>query len=154
MSDDRAEDTVHGTAVLLDECGVLITGAAGAGKTSLALTLIRRARSDGHAAGLVADDRVVLSSNMQGVAIACPEPIIGQVEVRGWGIADVSDLVVGPARLALLVRLVPAAQAQRFAMDSTETVQGHDIPCLHLPAGPPSTAATAVFAALGLPIWL
>ncbi|TIU15608.1 MAG: HPr kinase/phosphorylase, partial [Mesorhizobium sp.] len=35
----RAEN-IHGTALLIGECGVLITGPSGSGKTTLALTLL------------------------------------------------------------------------------------------------------------------
>ena len=145
---------VHGTAVALDGRGVLITGAAGAGKTTLALTLIRRARAGGLAAGLIADDRVHLAAEAGGLTAACPEPIAGKIEIRGWGVADAAGLAAEPARLALLVRLVPPADALRFAADHGETLCGCALACLRLPQGPTPTAPTAVLAALGLPVWL
>lgn len=144
----------HGTAIAIGGHGVLITGAPGAGKTALALTLIGRARAAGFAAGLIADDRVVLTADGDGVIAACPPPIAGKVEIRGWGVVDAPEVASDPARLALVVRLVPGAEALRFAMDHSEQVLGRALPALRLPEGPPPTASAAVFAALGLPVWL
>ena len=154
MSAAGGAGPAHGTAVALDGRGVLITGAAGAGKTALALALIRRARAGGLAAGLVADDRVRLAADADGITAACPDPIAGKVEIRGWGVADAAGMMAGPVRLALLVRLVPPADALRFAVDHRETLSGHALPCLRLPEGPAPTAPAAVLAALGLPVWL
>lgn len=148
------ENPPHGTAIAIDGRGVLITGAPGAGKTALALSLIGRARAGGYSAGLVADDRVLLTATGNGVTAACPPPIAGKVEIRGWGVVEAPEPVAGPVRLALIVRLVPADQALRFAVDHREEVAGREMPALRLPEGPAPTAATAVFAALGLPVWL
>ena len=148
------ETPPHGTAIAIDGRGVLITGAPGAGKTALALALIGRARAGGYPAGLVADDRVLLDADADGVTVRCPPAIAGKVELRGWGVVEAPEIVAGPIRIALLVRLVPPAEALRFAMDHTEQLIGRDLPALRLPAGPAPTAPTAVLAALGLPIWL
>lgn len=152
MSPDQSPP--HGTAIVVDGRGVLITGAPGAGKTALALALIGRARQAGFGAGLVADDRVLLTAEAGGVTAACPPPIAGKVEIRGWGVVDAPDLVTGPVRLALVVRLVPAAEALRFAVDHREPVMGCELTALRLPEGPAPTAPAAVLAALGLPVWL
>lgn len=154
MTRTDTETPPHGTCVSIDGKGVLITGASGAGKTALALMLIRRARAGGVEAGLVADDRVILDGDGSGVIARCPPPLAGKLEVRGWGIADVTDIAVPFARLALLVRLVAPKDALRFAQEHRETLEGHCLPCLRLPEGPIGSAATAVFAALGLPVWL
>lgn len=148
------ETPPHGTAIAVDARGVLITGAPGAGKTTLGLALIGRARAGGYPAGLVADDRVLLDADADGVTTQCPPAIAGKVELRGWGVVDAPEIVAGPVRIALLVRLVPPAEALRFAMDHTEQVMGRKLPALRLPEGPPPTAPAAVFAALGLPVWL
>lgn len=153
MSLDDTETPPHGTCVAIDGKGVLITGASGAGKTALALTLIRRARAGGIEAGLVADDRVILDSDAGGVIARCPAPLAGKVEIRGWGIADVGDIAIETVRLSLLVRLVAPEDALRFAQEHRETVEGHSLACLKLPEGPAASAPTAIFAALGLPVW-
>ncbi|TIU95959.1 MAG: HPr kinase/phosphorylase, partial [Mesorhizobium sp.] len=51
----RAEN-IHGTALLIGECGVLITGPSGSGKTTLALTLLDHCRARGLFSRLIGDD--------------------------------------------------------------------------------------------------
>ncbi len=53
----RVDDTIHGTALRVVRSGVLIRGAAGSGKSSLALAFLEDSRED---CRLVADDRVAL----------------------------------------------------------------------------------------------
>jgi HPr kinase/phosphorylase len=77
-----APATVHASAALVGERGVLIRGAAGSGKSSLLLSLIHGAVG----ATLVADDRVVLTSIDGRLVAAVPEAIAGRMEVRGLGI--------------------------------------------------------------------
>jgi len=154
MSSADTETPPHGTCVAIDGNGVLVTGTSGAGKTGLALTLIRRARSGGFEAGLVADDRVILESDECGVTARCPVPLAGKIEIRGWGIADAAEFAVPSVRLMLLVQLVAWQDALRFAQEHQETVEGHSLACLKLPEGPTASAPAAIFAALGLPVWL
>lgn len=148
------DQPIHGTALVIDGRGVLITGDAGTGKSSLALTLIRRARSAGFDAGLIADDRVILTVGHDQLCMACPAPLKGKVEVRGYGIVDTSAILAPPTRLALQVSLVPEGEAERYQMDAACTLAGVSIATLRLPAGPAPTAIPAVFAALGLPAWI
>ena len=68
-----AAGNIHATAVLLGDRGVLITGASGAGKTTLALALVHECRSRGWFAALVADDQLFLSS--QGGHLLCSVPV-------------------------------------------------------------------------------
>ena len=49
---------VHGSAVALGECGVLIRGASGSGKSALTLALVEAWRRAGDFASLVGDDRI------------------------------------------------------------------------------------------------
>ena len=53
--------TVHATAIVIGETGVLIRGRSGSGKSSLALALVARVRLAGGFAAFVADDRVALA---------------------------------------------------------------------------------------------
>ncbi|HEY8566754.1 MAG TPA: HPr kinase/phosphatase C-terminal domain-containing protein [Beijerinckiaceae bacterium] len=92
--------TVHASCVLLDEIGILIRGASGAGKSRLARRLVAGARAQGRFARLVADDRVALAC-CSGRIVARPvAPLSGLVEVRGVG------LLPTRAEAAALVRLV------------------------------------------------
>lgn len=72
--------TIHATAVALNGRGVLLIGPPGSGKSDLALRLV--------AAGwqLVADDRVVLTRDGDGLIASAPPRLAGLIEVRGVGI--------------------------------------------------------------------
>lgn len=98
---------IHGVALVLGEDGLLIRGPAGAGKTSLALELIARARAQGVFGRLVADDRVLLRAR-GGRLIASPHPAIaGRFEMRGIGIVAAPHLP--EAVIRLVVDLDPSA---------------------------------------------
>ena len=71
---------MHGTAVALGSAGLLITGGAGAGKSSLALELMALGAS------LVADDQVVLTRKPEGLLMSAPTALAGKIEARGIGI--------------------------------------------------------------------
>lgn len=88
---------LHASCVAVQDKGVLILGASGAGKSSLALQLMAVG------AKLVADDRTEITVK-NGVAIArSPQPIRGLIEARGIGILRVSAL--SQAKLSLVVDL-------------------------------------------------
>ena len=97
----------HGTALAIGDAGVLLRGASGAGKSSLALALIATARAEGRFAALIADDRVALSRRHDRIVMRAPPPIAGLVEIRGAGLATVAHL--DAAVLRLLVDIDPAA---------------------------------------------
>lgn len=125
---------------------MLITGASGSGKTRLALALLRGARRDGHAAGFVADDRVLLSREEGRLIARAPEPIFGLVEIRGLGPVPIRAEPSCP--VALLVRLVPAQEAPRMAEGLTEAFAGVALPRLDLPQRDCEGAVLAVEAFL------
>lgn len=76
----------HGVLLEVHECGVLLTGAAGAGKSELALELITR----GHR--LIADDVVQLRPMGQMILGSCPPALRGFLAVRGLGLLNVQRL--------------------------------------------------------------
>ena len=96
----------HGSVVAISEYGVLIRGAAGAGKSRLAQALIAEATGRGGFGRLVGDDRVVISVT-NGRALARPHPAIaGLIEERGAGILAIA---YEPAvRLACIVDIIAA----------------------------------------------
>jgi len=67
-------ENIHGTALLIGDRGVLITGASGAGKTTLALTLIDHCRVRGLFARLISDDRVLVANHAG--RLVCRVPVI------------------------------------------------------------------------------
>ena len=54
--------SLHATAVAIGEAGILIRGASGSGKSSLAMDLIFVARHQARFASLVGDDRIDLDT--------------------------------------------------------------------------------------------
>lgn len=106
---------------------MLIRGASGAGKSSLALALLDRAAAGGRFAALVADDRVRLAA-VNGRLLARPHPAIaGRVEVRGHGIVAAPPLPACVVRLVVdLVEALP-----RLPPPTPDaTVLGLALPCL------------------------
>ncbi|MEH6391750.1 MAG: HPr kinase/phosphatase C-terminal domain-containing protein [Sulfitobacter sp.] len=71
---------VHATSIAVDGRGVLILGASGQGKSSLALQLISLG------AVLVADDRTDLVEKNGVLHASAPKPIEGMIEARGIGL--------------------------------------------------------------------
>ncbi len=112
-------DQIHATCVALPECGVLLRGESGAGKSDLALRLI-----DG-GARLVADDRTELTRDGDRLIARAPATIAGLIEARGVGI-----LRLPPQRLAtaaivvLIVDLVDPARIERLPEPMREELLG------------------------------
>lgn len=96
--------TLHGSAVTLNDRGLLITGDSGSGKSQLASEMIALG------AGLVADDWVILERGRAvGLVMSAPEPIKGLLELRGIGIVRLP--AVDQAPLTCIVDL------NRFTME-------------------------------------
>lgn len=101
-----ARDVMHGTVVSVFGVGVLLRGAPGVGKSSLALSLLQR----GHR--LVVDDAPEVACLPDGQVFAfCPNEIAGQLHVRGLGLLDVCAMfgkaaVVPRHTLDAVIRLV------------------------------------------------
>ena len=95
---DRRDATssllLHGSAVSLDDQGILLLGKSGRGKSDLALQMIDRGGT------LIADDQVRLCRAGDRLIAEAPEVLAGLIEVRGVGIlrvphvAHALDLVV------------------------------------------------------------
>ena len=99
------EQVEHGVFINLEGLGLLITGAAGIGKSELALELITR----GHP--LIADDAPLFKANDQGEVIgSCPELLKGFLEIRDLGILNIPALfgvrsVSEPQPLDFIIKL-------------------------------------------------
>ena len=108
--------SIHGTVVAVGGFGVLLRGAPGSGKSSLALRLID---SPGYGLGpvllrtlLVADDQVEISQVPEGLMARAPEALAGLLEIRGIGI--VKAPYQNEVLLKLVVDLEPAAAIARM----------------------------------------
>lgn len=104
--------SLHANALALGECGLLIRGEPGSGKSSLTFALISRAGETGRFGRLVGDDRVEIECH-NGRLIARGHPAAqGMIELRGQGIATqpFEPAVV----LSHVVDLLPAAAMPRY----------------------------------------
>ena len=95
---------LHGSVVDWSGLGVLLLGASGAGKSSLALRLMALG------ADLVSDDRVLLRRCAEHLVAEAPQPLRGLVEARGVGILRVPYSEA--ARIVLAVDLDQAPGAR------------------------------------------
>lgn len=77
--------------------GVLVRGAAGSGKSALALALMARGGR------LIADDQTCLARRGAAVLAWAPAPILGLIEARGIGLIETNP--APPTAIALVVDL-------------------------------------------------
>ena len=119
----EGDEVWHGSAVALGSRCALIIGPSGSGKSGLALELMALG------ARLVADDRVVLSREAEGVPMArSPEALRGLIEARGVG------LLRAPSDEAAIVSLIVdlgTVETERLPPDRSTEVLGHPIPVVH-----------------------
>ncbi len=91
-------DTIHASAVALDDCGLLILGPSGSGKSSLAIEMVAMG------AELIADDMVALSVKDGAVYAQAAPGTRGQIEARNVGILP-CPLREGAVKVSLVVDL-------------------------------------------------
>ena len=143
---DPKSATVHASAVLVGPRAVLIRGSAGAGKSRLALDLIRAAECGRITfARLVGDDRIELAA-AHGRLLARPAPALaGLIEVRGLGIRRLDHEPV--AVVGLVVDLaIPEAQRLPGGADREIALAGITLP--HLVIAPGADPMPIVLACL------
>ena len=87
--------SLHATAVIHRETGVLIVGPSGSGKSALALALLARASAASAFGGLIGDDRIFVRE-AQGRLIA-------------WGAANMAGVIERRMAGLMVVRHEPAA---------------------------------------------
>jgi HPr kinase/phosphorylase len=120
--------SVHASAVLAGARAVLIRGAAGAGKSRLALALITAAQAGLlRFARLVGDDRVHLETSHGRLLVGPTPALAGLIEVRGLGIRrlDYEALAV----VGLVVDLA-ADDAERLPSVGATMIEGITLPRL------------------------
>jgi serine kinase of HPr protein (carbohydrate metabolism regulator) len=120
--------TYQASCVAIGGRALLIEGAPGSGKSSLALALMDRG------AVLIGDDGVMLEPR-EGRLLVHPHPNTrGLLEVRNLGLLRFAVCDMAPA--ALLIRLTSDAERYVEAAQTTE-LAGVRIPVLHLWPGSP-----------------
>lgn len=121
---------LHGSCVALSETGILLLAPPGGGKSDLALRLI------GRGARLVADDQLRLSTEGGDLHAEPPEALAGRLEVRGLGL--LAGLPWTPARLGLVVDLVPSEGVTRLPEPRRWEALGVSLPRLAIDGRQPS----------------
>ena len=124
---DRTSQTLHASAVAVAGRGLIILGASGSGKSSLALDLISRG------ACLIADDGVEVVRESDGaLCLSSPAAIAGQIEARGVGLLT---LPFTTARAYAAVTL-DVAETARLPEAHETVIAGVTLPLLHKVEGP------------------
>ena len=122
---------VHGTAVKINNKGVLLRGKSGSGKSDLALILIERGGI------LISDDQVLLTET-DGMLVMCPPTsLAGLLEVRGVGIVQMP--YEGGVNLDLIVDLRSRTDIERLPEKQVEEYHSIQIPKIILHAFDQST---------------
>jgi len=125
------ENRIHATVVAVGEAGVLLRGASGSGKSSLALALIALARQAGRFARLVADDRAALCASGNRLVARPVAPLEGIVERRGLGLTP--EPFTGAVVVRLLVDLTGEEPSRMpEPEDLVDNLGGIDLPRLQL----------------------
>lgn len=131
---------LHATAVVYGESGVIVLGASGSGKSSLALALLARARVAGRFGALIGDDRVwVRASGGRVVAAGAPH-MAGLIERRSAGVLS------APSEPGAVISLVVALSGRnrswpRWPSEPDETIlEGIAVPRLALDSAASATA--------------
>lgn len=107
---------LHATCVSRFGRGVLLRGASGAGKSSLALQLIGRGWM------LVADDQVELVATDTALLARAPDKLRGWLEIYGLGLCPMPALM--QTRIDLIVDLVDAP-VERLPVAPADNLMGH-----------------------------
>ncbi|EJM99921.1 serine kinase of the HPr protein, regulates carbohydrate metabolism [Phyllobacterium sp. YR531] len=146
-----AGELIHATALVISDRGIIITGASGSGKSSIANALIDRASASAQYATLISDDQCLLQAVSGRLLCTTPETLRGGLEVRGSGLHQVA--FEPRAVIHLLVHLVEPAQAPRMHENTIAELQGVAITQLKLPAGEVESACRSIEAWLFKPEW-
>lgn len=130
-------ETIHGTMVQINGHGILLRGASGSGKSSLAIRLIDDVLVAGGKGFLVADDRIILDQDSLNVYGRAPDSLFGLIEMRGIGLIELA--ATHHARINLLVDLVSPETLDRMPSEDSQTQQlcGHAIQAIKIAARNP-----------------
>jgi HPr kinase/phosphorylase len=138
--------SVHASAVLVENCAVLIRGPSGSGKSRLAFDLILAGRAGQiPQAVLVGDDRVHLDASDGQLMVRPARELAGLIEMRGLGIRRCE--FAAEAMVGLVVDL-SAPDAERLPPPEALQTRIHGIKIPRIPVGVGYAALPLVVAAL------
>lgn len=138
--------TIHASAVLVGARAVLIRGAAGSGKSSLAFALIQAGETGALPfACLVGDDRVHIEAVHGRLLVRPAEALAGLIEIRGLGIRRVP---YEPLAVAGLVVDLGSPNAERLPPGDSTVTEAAGITLPRLGVAPGADAFRLLFAAL------
>lgn len=140
---------LHATLVVVDGRGVLIRGASGAGKSSLAVSLLRRAEGAGRSARLVADDQVLVDARGEAAFGFPPPAIAGLIEIRGVGL--LRQPFASEARIDLVVDLTAREAIERLPEPAIAEIAGIAVRRIALPERDPAFGADVLLTLLASP---
>jgi hypothetical protein len=135
--------TIHASCVVVGEAGVLIRGASGAGKSSLALAIIDAAARSGRFARLVADDRVRVEARNGRALATAPAALSGLVERRGLGIVSAAHVDQAVIRLIVDIETAPERMPAPEALEIM--LEGVALPRIMVARGDLGAAELALF---------
>jgi serine kinase of HPr protein (carbohydrate metabolism regulator) len=144
-------ELIHATAVVVGDRGIIIMGASGSGKSSVANALLQRASAERRYAALVSDDQCLTQAVCGRLICSAPNTLRGGMEVRGSGL---HEFAYEPyAVIHLIVRLVESEHVVRLQENTHIQLQGVAIAHLDLPAGEVESACRSIEAWLFKPEW-
>ncbi len=148
QGDPKIGTNHHCTVVSLNGIGVMLTGASGSGKTSLAFSLIESMRPREGRGLLVADDQTILVPE-NGVLLATAPPTIkGKAEVYGLGVVTMPSC--DEVQIRIVAQLLPAMEIERLPNSSEISFAGIDIPRIDVPSNDDARATRMILAKLGM----
>ncbi len=134
------ESLLHATCVSANGRAVLIRGASGSGKSSLALQMMA------YGAQLVADDQTIVRRQQDQVYVSAPDTTGGLIEARGVGILRADSVQNVPLHL-----VVDLDETEELRLPHPREVQvlGKTLPLIFVVEAPYFAAAVLQFLRYG-----
>ena len=126
----------HSTSVVIEDCGIMIVGDSGCGKSDLALRLIDSG------ATLISDDVTICKKRINGIFLYSPKETKGLLEVREIGIITVP--FIENVKLSLFVELIDK-EGERMPEKEKKILLGVKIPKIQIFGKNPSSVAKVKF---------